>query len=160
MQLRLILYLMKHSYEGFSHLFQAFYVIYVVIKCALSQIVRVLFVSSFDFFYLVQSSWNCITSHYTGCVCGCGHREEFYLFISQFSWPKKLNILLWICVSLYNAFGKFLLIFIHIITVWCIVCEGDEFKEIDYMGRSCSTCENQKCIQIFGQRTWKKETSW
>jgi hypothetical protein len=56
MQLRLILYLIKHAFVGLSHLFLAFYVIDVVLKCALSQIVWVLFVSSFDLIYLVQSS--------------------------------------------------------------------------------------------------------
>jgi hypothetical protein len=78
MQLRLTLYLIKYGFVGLSHLFLAFHVLSVVLKCALSQVVWVLFVSFFDFIYLAQSSWNYINSHHTSCACGCVEREEVY----------------------------------------------------------------------------------
>jgi hypothetical protein len=44
MELSLILYLIKCGFVQLSHLFLAFYVISVVLKCAQCQIVSVLFV--------------------------------------------------------------------------------------------------------------------
>jgi hypothetical protein len=51
-----------------------------------------------------------------------GTEKNFIVFISQFSWPKKLNILWWVCVSFYNAFGEFLFIDIctHISLVYYV----------------------------------------
>jgi hypothetical protein len=78
------LYLINHGFEGFSHLFLAFYVICVVMRCALSQVMSVLFVCFFFFvfIYLVQTSWNYIFSHHASCVCRCVHREECYFVTS------------------------------------------------------------------------------
>jgi hypothetical protein len=94
MQLRLMLYLIKHGFEGLSHLLIAFYVMYAVLKCAFSQIEWVLFVSFSFVIYLVQSSWNYITSHHTSCACGWVHREEFYCLHQSILMAKETKYFL------------------------------------------------------------------
>jgi hypothetical protein len=93
MQLRLILYLIKRGFEGLSHLFLAFYVIDVVLKCALSLIVWVLFVS-FSLSFILPKVRGTTLIHITPAVLvGVWREKKFIVFNSQFSWPKKLNIL-------------------------------------------------------------------
>jgi hypothetical protein len=104
-----------------------------------------------------------ILLHITAAVFVPVCREKnFIVFISQFSWPEQLNILLQVCSSFYNEFGEFLFYScLYTLQQFAILCVRvmNSRRLID-MGRSCSTCENEKCIQMFVQTKWKEEASW